>query len=68
MYPDTGSKPPLDYDLLNGRQVLFDLVYNPEITAFLNEGRKRGCTVLTGLTMLYSQAERSWQIWNDPDL
>ena len=68
MYPDTGSKPPLDYDLLNGSQVMFDLVYNPEITAFLNEGRKRGCTVLTGLTMLYSQAERSWQIWNDPDL
>lgn len=68
MYPDTASKPPIDYDLLTDRHVLFDLVYNPEITAFLNEGRKRGCTVLTGLTMLYSQAERSWQIWNDREL
>lgn len=68
MYPDTGSMPPIDYDLLTRRHVMFDLVYNPEITAFLNEGRKRGCTVLTGLKMLYSQAERSWQIWNDPEL
>lgn len=68
MYPDVTSKPPLDYDLLTDRHVLFDLVYNPEITSFLDEGRKRGCTVLTGLTMLYSQAERSWQIWNDPEL
>jgi shikimate dehydrogenase len=68
MYPDVTSKPPLDYDLLTDRHVLFDLVYNPEITAFLGEGKKRGCTVLTGLTMLYSQAERSWQIWNDREL
>lgn len=68
MYPDITSKPPLEYDLLTERHVLFDLVYNPEITAFLGEGMKRGCTVLTGLTMLYSQAERSWQIWNDPEL
>jgi shikimate dehydrogenase len=68
MFPDISSKPPVNYDLLNKRHVLFDLVYNPEITSFLREGKERGCTILTGLTMLYSQAERSWQIWNDPDI
>jgi shikimate 5-dehydrogenase len=31
-------------------------------------GQERGCRIITGLKMLYSQAERSWEIWNDPDL
>jgi shikimate dehydrogenase len=68
MYPDVESKPGINYNLLKSRHILFDLVYNPERTAFLKEGKDRGCTILGGLTMLHSQAERSWQIWNDPDL
>jgi shikimate dehydrogenase len=67
MFPEISSKPPINYDLLNNGHILFDLVYNPEITSFLSEGKERGCNILTGLAMLYSQAERSWQIWNDPD-
>jgi shikimate dehydrogenase len=68
MYPDTDNKPDLRYDLLNSRQILFDLVYNPEITSFLRIGKERGCTILSGLKMLYSQAEKSWEIWNDDSL
>jgi shikimate dehydrogenase len=64
MYPDIKRKPDLRYELLGRKHILFDLVYNPEITAFLKMGQERGCTVLTGLGMLYSQAERSWEIWN----
>jgi shikimate dehydrogenase len=65
MYPDINSKPDLKYDLLNEKHILFDLVYNPEITAFLKAGSERGCRTLTGLKMLHSQAERSWDIWNN---
>lgn len=65
MYPDTNSKPDLRYDLLGNQHILFDLVYNPEFTAFLKMGKERGCTILSGLKMLYSQAERSWEIWNN---
>ena len=65
MYPQIGGKPEIRYDLLNENHVLFDLVYNPEITEFLRMGRERGCRVLTGIKMLYSQAGRSWEIWND---
>jgi shikimate dehydrogenase len=65
MYPETESKPDLNYDLLGSRHILFDLVYNPEITAFLKMGKERGCTVLSGIKMLHSQAERSWEIWNN---
>jgi shikimate dehydrogenase len=68
MFPDIESKPWIDYSHINSKHILFDLVYNPELTSFLKEGRSRGCTILGGLTMLHSQAERSWQIWNDPDL
>lgn len=64
MYPDTEGKPDIDYNLLGPAHILFDLVYNPEITSFLKMGQERGCTVLTGLKMLYSQADRSWEIWN----
>jgi shikimate dehydrogenase len=68
MYPDIASCPVLDYDLLDKRHILFDLVYNPEMTTFLRSGQERGCSIITGLKMLYSQAEKSWEIWNNDNL
>lgn len=68
MYPNVDGKPEIDYSLLNSKHILFDLVYNPEVTAFLKEGMKYGCSTITGLKMLHSQAERSWGIWNDDTL
>ena len=68
MFPNTEGKPDLDYNLLDERHTLFDLVYNPEFTSFLKAGKERGCKIITGLKMLYSQAERSWEIWNDKNL
>jgi shikimate dehydrogenase len=68
MFPDKGSMPVIDYDLLNANHILFDLVYNPEITLFLTKGQERSCRIITGLKMLYAQAERSWEIWNDDNL
>lgn len=64
MFPDTESFPDIDYDLLGPGHILFDLVYNPEMTTFLRKGKERGCTVVTGTKMLHSQAEKSWEIWN----
>jgi shikimate dehydrogenase len=64
MFPDINSYPEINYDLLNESHILFDLVYNPEMTTFLKMGKERGCRIITGLKMLYSQAERSWDIWN----
>lgn len=67
MFPDVSARPDINYDMLEPKQILFDLVYNPEYTEFLKAGKERGCTIISGLKMLYSQAERSWEIWNDPD-
>lgn len=68
MFPDIKGKPDLDYSCLGKDHILFDLVYNPELTSFLKEGKERGCTIISGLKMLYGQAERSWEIWNDEKL
>jgi shikimate dehydrogenase len=65
MFPDTGSKPDIDYNLLNREHILFDLVYNPDPTLFLKTGQERGCITISGIKMLYAQAEKSWEIWND---
>jgi len=68
MFPEINTLPDIDYNLLNEKHILLDLVYNPEITTFLKKGKERGCRIITGLNMLYAQAERSWEIWNDDNL
>jgi shikimate dehydrogenase len=64
MYPNVESLPPLQYEFLTDKHLLFDLVYNPETTAFLQQGLDHQATVLNGYDMLIFQAERSWEIWN----
>jgi len=64
MYPDILSMPDIDYSKLNSNHILYDLVYNPEMTRFLEEGRRKGCKVIGGYPMLVLQAEKSWEIWN----
>jgi shikimate dehydrogenase len=68
MYPNISGKPEINYNALNPGTILFDLVYNPETTAFLQEGKSRGCITINGLRMLHIQAEQSWEIWNDENL
>jgi shikimate dehydrogenase len=64
MYPNTSGLPDINYRDLNRNHILFDLVYNPEITSFLKHGAERGCTIISGIRMLHSQAEKSWELWN----
>ena len=63
MYPDIDSKPNLPYGLLGSKHYLYDLVYNPETTAFMSEGLKHGCRIKNGADMLRLQAELSWQLF-----
>ncbi|MDP4821804.1 MAG: shikimate dehydrogenase [Saprospiraceae bacterium] len=62
-YPETQGKPDIPYAFLSSRHILYDLVYNPPLTAFLQEGKERGCILINGLDMLYLQAEKAWEIW-----
>ena len=63
-WPEVEAKPDIPYHLLGAKHLLFDLIYNPEKTAFLTEGEQRGCTIANGLKMLELQAEKAWEIWN----
>ena len=65
MFPDVNLKPAIPYNAVSGQHFLYDLVYNPEDTAFMKYGRAGGAKVKNGLEMLYLQAERAWEIWNE---
>ncbi len=65
MHPHVDQAPPIPYHLLTKNHLLYDLVYNPEKTLFLKLGEKQGARIQNGLEMLYFQAEKAWQIWNE---
>lgn len=64
-WPDTGKCPDLPYSRLGSRHYLFDLVYNPEITLFMQKGKEAGARVCNGYAMLIGQAEAAWRIWQE---
>lgn len=64
MYPHQDEAPEIPYEMLSDAHYLFDLVYNPEVTRFLQYGKERGAITENGGDMLQIQAEESWTIWN----
>ncbi|MBD2702849.1 shikimate dehydrogenase [Spirosoma sp. BT702] len=62
-YPKVEEAPALPYEKLSERHLLYDLVYNPSETRFMQFGRARGAAVYNGLRMLELQAEKAWEIW-----
>lgn len=63
-FPNVTDLPKLDYSLFTSKHIAFDLVYNPEETAFLKKARKAGAVTKNGHEMLIFQAEKAWLIWN----
>ncbi len=63
-FPHVDQKPDLDYSLFTDKHLVYDLIYNPEVSAFLKEAQTRGAQIKNGLEMLELQAEKSWKIWN----
>lgn len=65
MHPNTKEMPPIDYDQLSADHFVYDLIYNPARTQFLQKAEIHGATAKNGLEMLHVQAEKSWTIWNN---
>ena len=65
MLPDIDSLPPIPYEYISDRHLLYDCVYNPACTAFLSKGKAHGARIINGLQMLYAQADIAWEIWNN---
>ncbi len=64
-FPKVQEKPQIPYKHLSKKHLLFDLIYNPHKTSFLQEGESQGAMIQNGLQMLQHQAEKAWQIWNE---
>ena len=64
MSPNTDEFPDIPYEFLNEKHYVFDLIYNPEKTKFLEKAEAQGCNIQNGMEMLHQQAEESWKIWS----
>tara|TARA_B100001250_G_scaffold332767_1_gene298281 strand:+ start:997 stop:1713 length:717 start_codon:yes stop_codon:yes gene_type:complete len=65
MYPDIKSYPKIPYKFLNKNHLVYDLVYNPKKTKFLEKAEKKGCHIINGYQMLKKQANEAWIIWQN---
>ena len=65
MFPNVDTAPELPYSALSSKHTLFDCVYNPRQTKFLQLGAAQGARTIDGMTMFEAQAEASWEIWNE---
>jgi shikimate dehydrogenase len=64
MFPNVNDKPAIPYEGVTDMHVLFDLIYNPPLTKFLEEAQEKDATAINGSIMLKLQAEASWKLWN----
>ncbi len=64
MHPQEDTAPPIPYMAIGEMHYLYDLVYKPAKTVFLQKGEARGASIENGADMLVIQAEASWDIWN----
>ena len=65
MYPNVLDYPKIPYEGVNRHTLMYDLIYNPDETAFLYKGRQRGAVTKNGIEMHLLQAFESWRIWNE---
>jgi shikimate dehydrogenase len=63
-FPTIDVCPKIPYQHVTPQHYLFDLVYNPAKTLFLQKGAEQGAAIKNGYDMLVIQAEESWKIWN----
>jgi shikimate dehydrogenase len=66
-YPNVDECPPIPYEAITSSHLLFDLIYNPPQTLFLQKGAERSATTKNGYEMLVLQAEKAWEIWNSKE-
>lgn len=62
--PNVDVCPDIPYEYLNETHLVFDLIYNPEKTLFLQKAQEKQAVIQNGFEMLVFQAEKAWKIWN----
>ena len=64
MYPNVDFCPDIPYECLTPNHLLYDLLYNPNVTLFMKKGEQYGAKTKNGLEMLLLQAFAAWEIWH----
>ena len=65
MYPHENEAPAIPYSYIRKGHLLYDLIYRPEVTRFLQFGKEMGAEIKNGYEMLVLQAEENWKLWNN---
>ena len=65
MSPHEDACPGIPYQFITPQHYLYDLVYKPEKTLFLQFGEEKTAIIKNGHEMLILQAEASWKLWNN---
>jgi shikimate dehydrogenase len=63
MHPHINTMPNIDYSQITPNHLIYDLVYNPTETQFLQLAKQQGATTQNGLAMLHAQADAALKIW-----
>ncbi|CAL65743.1 shikimate dehydrogenase family protein [Christiangramia forsetii] len=63
-YPDIESSPEIPFEFISEKHLIYDLIYNPSETKFMQLAAEKGAKTTNGLEMLKLQAEKAWSIWN----
>ena len=51
-------------DGISSKTIVYDIVYSPINTDFLNKAKEKGAIIIFGYEMLLGQASRAFQIWH----
>jgi shikimate dehydrogenase len=63
MFPSIEDSPTELKESFNSSQIVFDLIYNPLRTKFLELAAEQGATTINGLKMFVVQGAKSFELW-----
>ncbi len=64
MSPNINTCPDIPYEHITENHLIYDLIYSPAETLFMQKAAKQGAVVVNGMEMLYGQAESAWKQWS----
>lgn len=63
MFPHDSEMPDVPWQWVTSKHLLFDCIYNPEQTLFLQQGKAKGARIVNGQQMFLAQAEAAARIF-----
>ena len=63
MFPKIEAYPEICFSAIGKHHIIIDIIYNPELTTFMQKCIAQGAAAYNGMEMLRKQAEKAWKIW-----